>query len=273
MKKPEDILQRLESRRFNPAYIPPEDHAALKIRDKIVGSLGSFVVFSGLPKAGKTTYLSALIASAIEPNFPYFQIDVRLPADRRRVAYFDTEASPYDHYRTMMRVQRQANKKEHPERLDSFQLRQDDHVTIRRYIEEYLKVTPECGLLIIDGLLDLVLNYNDEAECKQLIQFLKRITAVFNVLVVAVLHLGKKDKETLGHLGSSTDRYAQSTITIEKDRENKTYNMIPRFMRSDEEFEPVAIQSFGGVFHETEYIKPEKFDFKTAVKSKKGAGS
>lgn len=271
MQKPEDILKRLEDRRFNPLYIPPEDHAALKIREKIVGSLGSFVVFSGLPKAGKTTYIAALMASALEPNFPYFQIDVRLPADRRRVAYFDTEASPYDHYRTMMKVRHQANLKAHPERLDSFQLRQDDHITIRQYIDQYLKANYECSLLIIDGLLDLVLNYNDEAECKQIIQFLKRITAVYNVLVITVLHLGKKDKETLGHLGSSTDRYAQSTITIEKDREHKTYNMVPRFMRSDEEFAPVAIQNFGGVFHEAEYIKEEKFDFKTAGKgTKKG---
>lgn len=268
MQKSHEILKRLNTRRFDPSYIPPEDHAALKIRDKIVGSLSSFVVFSGLPKAGKTTYLTALIASALEPNYPYFQINVQLPQNRRQVAYFDTEASPYDHYRTMKRIQRMANLSEHSKRLDSFQLRQDDHIQIRQYIDEYLKATPECSLLIIDGLLDLVLNYNDEGECKQIIQFLKRITAIYNILVVTVLHLGKKDKETLGHLGSSTDRYAQSTITIEKDRQHKTYNMIARFMRSDEEFEPVAISNFGGTFHETEYIKEEKFDFK-AQKNKK----
>lgn len=271
MNKTADLLKRLEERRFDPNYIPNEEHSVLKIRDKIVGSLGNFVVFSGLPKAGKTTYISALLASALNPNFPYFQIDVNLPLDRRQVAYFDTEASPYDHYRTMKRVQRQASLINHPERLDSFQLRQDDHNTIKKYIDVYLQNTPNCSLLIIDGLLDLVLNYNDEAECKQLIQFLKRITAVYNVLIICVLHLGKKDKETLGHLGSSTDRYAQSTVTIEKDREHKTYNMIARFMRSDEEFEPVAIQNFGGTFHETEYIKPEKFDFKTATKGTKKA--
>lgn len=274
MNKTADLLKRLNERRFDPTYTPPPDHAALKIRSKIVGSLGSFVVMSGLPKAGKTTYISALIASAINPNFPYFQIDVSLPADRRQVSYFDTEASPYDHYRTMKRVQRQAGLNSHPERLDSFMLRQDDHITIKKYIDLYLENTPECSLLIIDGLLDLVLNYNDEAECKQLIQFLKRITAVYNVLVICVLHLGKKDKETLGHLGSSTDRYAQSTLTVEKDRENKTFNMIARFMRSDEEFDPVAIQNFGGTFHETEYIKPEKFNFNTSTKgTKKGASS
>lgn len=271
MTKPEQILQRLEERRFDPAYVPPADHAALKIRDKVVGSLGSMVVFSGLPKSGKTTYISALIASAVNPNFPYFQIDVSLPRDRRRVAYFDTESSPYDHYRTMKRVQRHANIPHHPDRLDSFQLRQDDHVTIRKYIDEYLKAYPDCSMLIIDGLLDLVLNYNDEAECKQIIQFLKRITAIYNVLVICVLHLGKKDKETLGHLGSSTDRYAQSTITIEKDKKNKTYNMLPRFMRSDEEFEPVAIQNFSGVWQETEYVEPEKFDFKAPIKTKKAS--
>ncbi|MFN9302387.1 MAG: AAA family ATPase [Candidatus Kapaibacterium sp.] len=263
-----DVLNSLESRRYNPLYEPPEDHATLKIGGKTVGSLNNFVVFSGLPKAGKTTYISALMASALAPNFPYFGIEVTLPVDRRRIAYFDTEASQFDHHRTMLKVRRQANFASHPERLDSFILRQDDHTVIKKYIVTYLQTVPECSLLIIDGLLDLVLNYNDEVECKQLIQFLKRITAEHNILVVCILHLGKKDKETLGHLGSATDRYAQATVTIEKDRKNKTYNMLPRFLRSDEDFEPIAIQNFGGAWHQVEYIEPEQFNFNSAKKTK-----
>jgi hypothetical protein len=137
-----------------------------------------------------------------------------------------------------------------------------------RYIEEYLKAFPDCAIMVLDGLLDLILNYNSEEECRILIQFIKRITAQFNILLVTVLHLGKKDKETLGHLGSASDRYAQSTLIIEKDKDQQTYNLSPKFMRSDADFETVSIKNFQGVWHEVAYEAPASEQMKRKPKTK-----
>jgi hypothetical protein len=121
---------------------------------------------------------------------------------------------------------------------------------------------------VLDGLLDLILNYNSEEECRLLIQFIKRITAQFNILLITVLHLGKKDKETLGHLGSASDRYAQSTLIIEKDKDQQTYNLSPKFMRSDADFETVSIKNFQGVWHEVAYEAPANEQIKRKPKTK-----
>lgn len=263
----ENLLQKLEGRRFNQDYIPPADHKTLTIRGQLVGSLSNFVVYSGLPKTGKTTFISALLSSAIHPG-EFFDMKLHLPDNRKRIAYFDTESSEYDHYRTIERVKHFTTFNRLPSLFDSFILRQDGHITIMRYIEEYLKAFPDCAVLVLDGLLDLILNYNSEEECRLLIQFIKRITAQFNILLITVLHLGKKDKETLGHLGSASDRYAQSTLIIEKDKEQQTYNLSPKFMRSDSDFETVSIKNFSGVWQQVAYEAPITEQMKRKPKTK-----
>ena len=260
-------MQKLEGRRFNQDYQPPPDHKTLTIRGQLVGSTSNFIVYSGLPKTGKTTFISALLSSAIHPG-EFFGMKLHLPAGRNRIAYFDTESSEYDHYRTIERIKNFTTFNRLPDNLDTYILRQDNHITIMRYIEEYLKAFPDCAVMVLDGLLDLILNYNSEEECRILIQFIKRITAQFNILLVTVLHLGKKDKETLGHLGSASDRYAQSTLIIEKDKEQQTYNLSPKFMRSDSDFETVSIKNFSGVWHEVAYEAPASEQMKRKPKTK-----
>ena len=73
-----------------------------------------------------------------------------------------------------------------------------------------------------------------------------------------VLHLSKNAGETLGHLGSNTDRWAQSTMTIKRVKETGQLVLEPKFLRSSEDFEPVAISwdEFSGKWRENELIRP-----------------
>jgi len=59
---------------------------------------------------------------------------------------------------------------------------------------------------------------NDEGASKRLIRQLKRWARKYGILIITVLHLGKKDMSSIGHIGSASDRYAQSTLTIEKNK-------------------------------------------------------
>lgn len=263
----EQILQQLESRKYKPDYIPPTDYKVFTINDKLVGSLQNYVCFTGLPKTGKSTFLSALIASALHPN-DFFSMKINLPDDRKRICYIDTESSDYDFYRQMERIRRFIDLHRLPEKLDAFAVREDNHKTIMQYIETYLLKTPDCAVLIIDGLLDLIMNYNDEAESRQLVQFLKTITKRFNVLIITVIHLGKKDNQTLGHLGSASDRYAQSTLLVEKDKEQQCFTLSSRFMRSDEDFQAISIKFINGSYVEYNYMPTAEKEIKEKYKKK-----
>lgn len=240
----EDLKLLLSKRKYNPAFIPPEDTIIFKIEGKNILSYQNFSILSGLPKTCKSTLISAIIGSALS-NTAIFDMAVKLPIDRPKLAYFDTESSDHDFYRQVQRI-KNFSQKEITDNLLLYQVREDSPGTIRKLIEYQLKEDKEISFIIIDGLLDLCLNYNDEKETRLLVNWLKKITKVYNIGILSVLHLGKKDEQTLGHLGSNTDRWAQSTLKVTKDKDKGVYTLEPKFLRSAEDFNPIIIKNING---------------------------
>ena len=264
----EDLLKQFEKRRYNPEYTPAPDHRILTVGDKVVGSLQNYVVFSGLPKAGKSTFVAAAAASAIHPG-EMFNIKINLPDNRKRICYIDTESSDYDFHRQMERIKKFSLRTSLPDNFDAFAVREDAPNTIKKYIDNYIELYEDCSVVIIDGLLDLILYFNDELESRKLVNWLKKITKVNNILIIVVLHLGKKDGMTLGHLGSMTDRYAVSTLEVVKDKEQQAFILQSKFMRSDADFEPIALKNYDGNFYQIEYEPTPKQNFKQSKNNKK----
>jgi hypothetical protein len=243
----------LKDREFSRDYQPPAETTVLTVGDRVVGTTCNYVVYSGLPKTGKSTYVTGLIASAFTP-FPIFTQKVYLPGTRRRVALFDTESAAYDLARTRDRITHLAKLATLPDRMDIFTLREDPPAVNRAFIESYLKETPECAIAVIDGVLDLCVDYNDVTQTREVTDYLKRITKVYDVCLVLVLHLSKNTGETLGHLGANTDRWAQSTVTVEKVKDTRQMILKPKFLRSADDFDPVAIRYDGDMKKWTEEL-------------------
>lgn len=262
-----DFKTLLAARKFDPTTPPPPEEVILKIGNKTVGTVQNYIVYSGQAKAGKSTYLSATIASAFLPqNFDVFGIKLTPPPGRNVVAYFDTESSQFDFWRTMVRIRNLARLDDFPLGLDAFNLRQDGPKMIRAHIWNYLENTPDCAVIVVDGFLDLCMDYNDPVETRKLTNWMKLVTAKFNVLMIGVLHLSKGIGETLGHLGSNTDRWAQSTLIVEKNKEAKQFVLRPKFMRSDEDFEPIAISKWEDRFVQVQYEQTIQQQFKNTKK-------
>jgi hypothetical protein len=160
---------------------------------------------------------------------------------RNKILYIDTESSEFDFYKHMARIKDVADINELPTFFDSFCLRKESPETIKLMIQAYIENTPECSIIILDGLLDIVMNYNDEIECRKVVNWIKEITTVHNLLLIGILHTGKNEGKTLGHLGSNTDRWAQSTLSVKKE-ENGSFILEPKFLRSSGGFKPIEIQ-------------------------------
>jgi len=249
-----NIDETLALRKYDPGYIPNSENIVLTIDNKHTGSLQNFVVISGLPKAGKSTFISAIISSAFVP-FDVFTMKIHLPQDRRRICYFDTESSDYDFYRQINKIKGFSQLTELPDNFDAYQVREDSSLDIKKLIDRYLELTPDCSILVIDGLLDLLNDSNDTTESSLLTKWLKKITKIYNILVITVLHQSKSNLSTTGHIGSATDRFAQSTLDIVKDKDKNMYILSSRFMRSDSDFESVTLMNFNGIFEQVDNEK------------------
>jgi hypothetical protein len=268
MKKNEaktTIPEILNLRRYNPNYIPPQEKAILTINQKICGTAENYCVISGLPKSCKSTFLSAFTASALMLD-DVWNIKISLQPGKEKIAYFDTESSAYDMYRQMQRIQKFTKRDYLPwEHLDAFNVREDEPQRIIEYINCYLQ-NNVCSVIIVDGLLDLCNDFNDTLEAKRITSWLKRITKLYNILIICVVHLGKKDGNTLGHLGSFADRYAQTVLEVVKDKEQQTFTLQSKFMRSDADFEPISIKNFLGNWELVHYEPTPQQNFKQPKK-------
>ena len=249
-----NIDELLEKRKYNPNYIPTRENIIFTIQDKHIGSLQNFIIFSGLPKAGKSTFICAMISSVFN-TYDIFTMKLHTPQNRAKVCLIDTESSDYDFYRTINKIKGFAQINDLPPYFDAFQVREDSSNAIKLMIERYLELNLDCSILIVDGLLDLLVNYNDEKESSLLTSWLKKITKHYNILLISVLHQSKSNLMTTGHIGSASDRFAQSTLDITKDKDKNTYVLSSRFMRSDSDFEPITLMNFNGIFEQTETDK------------------
>ena len=102
-KKPLSIDELLEARKYNPNYEPNKEDKILSIGGRLVGSLSNFCIFSGLPKAGKSSYLMGAIASSFI-HHDIFSMKINFPTDRKKICLFDTESSDYDFYMNLKKI-------------------------------------------------------------------------------------------------------------------------------------------------------------------------
>jgi archaellum biogenesis ATPase FlaH len=233
-----DILAKLNDTQYIPGYNPPIQDIVFSVDEKIVGTLGNFVTISGQPKARKSTITHAILASAlIESNV--FRLYCKLPQQKNEIVLVDTEQSKYDFYRSLDRLKRMADISDFPKRFTAYNTR---HFKPMENILALHQIAsrPNVGMIVIDGLLDLIMDFNDVHECKNLIDNLKYITEKNNVFMLVVLHQSKGTNMTIGHLGSMSDRFSQATIEVIKHDDGVT-EVKPKFMRSDEHFNPIHI--------------------------------
>ena len=231
----------LESRRFNHKTHVIPDKIYLTIQDNVIGTASNFIAITGLPKTSKSTIISAMISSFIS-GVEVLDFKLNSYSDKFRIALFDTEQSPYDFSRSVKRIGNFT--KYDPAGIfkffDAFLLREDSSNNIMKLIDQYLKTTPDLAILIIDGMLDLIDNMNDEGASKKLIRQIKKWGKKYDILIITVLHLGKKDQSSIGHIGSASDRYAQSTLLVEKTKTG-TFTCAPKFLRSAKDFNTIEI--------------------------------
>ena len=76
----------------------------------------------------------------------------------------------------------------------------------KQIIGYMLENMPDVGLLIIDGIRDLMYDINSPSESTDLINLLMRWSSGYNLHIHTVLHLNKGDDNTRGHIGTETEQ-------------------------------------------------------------------
>ncbi len=212
--------------------LPP---VVLQAGEAIIGTLGNFSVSTGKAKAKKTFNVSAIVAAALV-NGQVLEYKASFPESKRNILYFDTEQSPYHCQLVIQRILRLAGLPidKEPEHLKFSHLRAIAAPNERREIIRYaIYNTPNVGLVVIDGIRDLMLDINNSTEATKLVGDLMQWTSEQNIHIQTVLHLNKGDDNARGHIGTELNNKAETVLQIMKDNTLPERSIVtPAIIRS-----------------------------------------
>jgi len=211
------LLHNVMATRFDyDAEIKEEDtilHCFSPSRRHKVGGFGQIGVFTGHEKSGKSFVLGCLASSAISGNAVLnFQMDLK----GRKMLWFDTEQSLFFYQWTQKRIHDMAGKRQNLPYYQAYHLRKLNPLERITVIEHLIYQEKNIGVLVIDGIVDLLMNYNDLPEVQGVVQRLMKWTDELNILLLSVLHVNKGDGKIRGHIGTEIKNKCDFAINVAK---------------------------------------------------------
>ena len=79
-----------------------------------------------------------------------------------------------------------------------------------RIVEQAIYNTPEIGLVIIDGIRDMVYDINSPSESTRIISKLMQWTDDRQIHIHTILHQNKGDENARGHIGTELNNKAET---------------------------------------------------------------
>ena len=218
--------------------VPPK---ILFVGDCTIATFGNFSASTGKAKSKKTFNISAMVAAAVT-NTTVLNYRACLPEGKRNILYFDTEQSKYHCHTVLERIYK----------LSGLSLKQDDPRLMFWGLREYtpklriavidyaLRKYEGVGLVIIDGLRDLMYDINNGKEATDVMTVLMAWTSVYDLHIHTVLHLNKNDNNPRGHIGTELENKAETVLIISKNNQNNSVSEVRPMHMRDKEFTTFA---------------------------------
>lgn len=234
----ESYLSKGEIKATDKVTIPPK---ILFVGDCTIATFGNFSASTGKATSKKTFNISAMVAAAVT-NTTVLNYRACLPEGKRKILYFDTEQSKYHCHNVLERIYKLSGlsvKKDDP-RLLFWGLREYTPKLRIALIDYALRKHQEVGLVIIDGLRDLMYDINNGKEATDVMTVLMAWTSVYDLHIHTVLHLNKNDNNPRGHIGTELENKAETVLIISKNLQNNSISEVRPMHMRDKEFSTFA---------------------------------
>lgn len=214
-----------------------------KIDDTVIGTLGNFSASIGKAKSKKTFNVSAIVAAALK-NGKVLNYSASFPSDKSTIIYIDTEQSPYHCLKVMKRIFQLAGlstEANHP-CFKFLALRKNTPEERIAIIDEAIYGTNNVGLVVIDGIRDLVYDINSPSESTYIISKLMQWTDEKQIHLHTILHQNKGDENARGHIGTELSNKAETILQVEKDKADSNISKVEAVHIRAMDFKPFAFR-------------------------------
>ena len=201
----------------------PEPHFLLSIGDVPTLPTGNLTAITAKWKSGKT-FLCDLLCAAVLGSTAYEGIRAERVGDNDKVLFFDTEQDVSDTAR-IIKVINTLVGHDIDQRLELYCLRNldieadPDGEGMSRY--EFVAATIAHSrpvLVVIDGIADLIYNYNDVIESQTIVNRLSSLASQMGCVILVVMHQNKNkdDKNMKGHIGTMLYQKCSDVFSLQR---------------------------------------------------------
>jgi len=184
-----------------------------------VGTFGNFSMIAGPPKTKKSFFISMLVSAFLSGKNKYCG-DIRGHRNDKEVLHIDTEQGEWHCQRSFKRADDMANV-DHSKKYYTFGLRTISFKERIDFIEYCLtKKYKDIGLIVIDGIADLVSDVNDLEQSNACVQKLMEWSAKYDCHIITVIHSNFGSDKATGHLGSFLMKKTETEIHLEANNVN-----------------------------------------------------
>lgn len=195
-------LERLRSRIVSLSTVYPPDDDLLEVCGERCFARKELIAIKAKAKNGKSTLEMIFVAALLNGGWGRVR---RLASACPRVLFIDTEMKMADTQLINRKAMRMASLPETADlpQVTFYNLRSFTAPECRQALDDLLGlVAPD--IVFIDGIVDMLHNFNDLEESQTLVRELLSLAEAHNCCIVSVLHTNKaiEDQNMRGHLGS-----------------------------------------------------------------------
>lgn len=186
--------------------------------------LGGIHALTGQSGHGKTMLFTQLMAAILCGKYGGLQYELSDRVPRPSVLYIDTEMEKCNTIAVKNRVCELVEWNPQQKRDNFTILMLRETTTAKERWQKTLRAIYEKRptVVFIDGLLDVVEDFNSNEECQRLIYKCMQVATHYNSSVWCLVHQNPNTTKLVGHLGSMLERKVTDVFTSKKDTDEKT---------------------------------------------------
>lgn len=238
-----EIDGMLAAAKFDLGKSPGQMDYILKIvqdgKEVGVGGRGMIGLVMGAEKSRKTNFLKGMVAAGLSgEQFLNIKLDIELD----KAVYFDTEQPQQYFWKTQFQAHILGKQCNNSPKYHAYTMRKWSTEQRLLGIERFLETNPETAVCVIDGLLDLVDDFNSIHESKKVVQRLMNWSELpCQPLILGVIHTNRgmkgELKKSMGMFGSMLDKKCDFGIMLTYDAKTDfttVQHTLPRGKRFSE---------------------------------------
>lgn len=214
-------------------------------KEIVVSTLGNFSMVIGKAKSRKS-FLMAMLISVCGVEYKLFNFTNNLPKTKSHLIYFDTEQGRRHVQLLTKRICRLLNVSE-PDFLKVYPLRKYTPSQRLQIVEHILYNTALPGVVVIDGIRDLITSINDEEQATMISTKLMKWSEELNIHIYVVLHQNKSDNNARGHAGTELLNKAETVLSVTKSERDKNVSVVEVVSSRNIEPNPFAFEIIDGL--------------------------